>query len=104
MDTTVKALQNLYAALGGTATDVENISTIPDMINAIATHIGEGGAAELPAVNAADNGKVLTVVSGKWAKAAVPTELPAVTTDDNGKVLKVASGAWAVGTDNTSTT
>ena len=36
MDTTVKALQNLYVALGGTLEDVANIVTIPDMINAIA--------------------------------------------------------------------
>lgn len=72
MDTTVKALQTLYVALGGTAADVENLTTIPDMINAIATHIGEGGAAELPAVKAADNGKVLTVVSGAWAAANLP--------------------------------
>lgn len=72
MDTTVKALQNLYTALGGTAADVENISTIPDMVNAIATHVASGGAAELPAVKAADNGKVLTVVSGAWAAANLP--------------------------------
>lgn len=73
MDTTVNALKNLYTALGGTAADVENITTIPDMVNAIASHIGEGGAAELPAVKAADNGKVLTVVSGAWAAANLPT-------------------------------
>lgn len=37
MDTTVKALKNLYVALGGSAEDVTNITLIPDMINAIAT-------------------------------------------------------------------
>lgn len=73
MDTTVDALKALYTALGGTAADVANITLIPDMINAIAAHIQTGGAAELPAV----------------------------TTADNGKVLKVANGAWAVGTDET---
>lgn len=36
MDTTVEALQNLYVALGGEIADVENLVTIPDMINAIA--------------------------------------------------------------------
>ena len=36
MDTTVKALQNLYVALGGTAADVANLVTIPDMIDALA--------------------------------------------------------------------
>ncbi len=36
MNTTIEALQNLYTALGGTASEVAEISTIPDMINAIA--------------------------------------------------------------------
>ena len=101
MDTTVDALKALYAALGGTAADVANITLIPDMINAIATFVAAGGAAKLPSVTSADNGKLLTVVSGKWAKAAAPTELPAVSATDNGKILKVVDGAWAVGTDAT---
>lgn len=67
MNTTVEALKGLYAALGGTAADVADITLIPDMIDAIAEHIGTGGAAELPAVTAADNGKVLTVADGAWA-------------------------------------
>ena len=100
MDTTIKALQNLYVAMGGTLTDVQNIVIIPDMINTIAALVTSGKTAELPAVKATDNGSVLTVVSGKWAKAAVPTELPAVSATDNGSVLKVVDGAWAVGTDN----
>lgn len=73
MDNTIVALQALYAALGGDASDVAEITTIPEMINAIAEHIASGGAAELPAVKTADNGKVLTVVSGKWKAAALPT-------------------------------
>lgn len=100
MDTTVKALQNLYVAMGGTLSNVQNIVLIPDMINAIATLVTSGATSELPAVKNTDNGSVLTVVSGKWAKAAVPTELPAVSATENGKVLKVIDGAWAVGTDN----
>ncbi len=67
MDNTITALQTLYASLGGTAADVAELNTIPEMINAIAAYIAAGGAAELPAVAAKDNGKVLTVVSGKWA-------------------------------------
>lgn len=46
MDTTVKALQNLYTALGGDAADVENLSTIPDMVNAIATQVAANAAAK----------------------------------------------------------
>ena len=72
MDNTIIALRNLYAALGGDPADVAEITIIPDMINALAAHISSGGAAELPAVTTTDNGKVLTVVSGKWAAAALP--------------------------------
>ncbi|MBR6503053.1 MAG: hypothetical protein IKT42_06380 [Clostridia bacterium] len=39
-NTTVGALQALYVALGGTLSDVSNLVTIPDMINAIAGYIG----------------------------------------------------------------
>lgn len=74
MDTTVEALKNLYAALGGIAADVADITLIPDMINALASYIQQGGAAELPAVTTTDNGKVLTVVSGAWAAADLPEE------------------------------
>ena len=36
MDKIVDALKNLYAAMGGSAEDVANVTLIPDMINAIA--------------------------------------------------------------------
>lgn len=99
MDTTIDALKNLYVALGGDVDDVENITIIPDMINAIAEIAGS--TLELPKVKTADNGSVLTVVSGKWAKAAIPSQLPAVDVSDAGAVLKVnAEGAWDKGTDN----
>lgn len=70
----VQALKNLYAALGGETSAVANLTTNADMINAIASLISASGGASLPAVTAADNGKVLTVVSGEWAAAALPTE------------------------------
>lgn len=56
---------------------------------------GGGGSSELPAVTSDDNGDVLTVVSGAWAKADPPSSLPAVTVSDNGDVLTVVEGAWA---------
>lgn len=48
MDNTLDALRNLYAALGGESGDVENLQTIPDIINAVAEQItankeSEGG-------------------------------------------------------------
>ena len=99
MDTTVEALKNLYVALGGDADDVANITLIPDMINALAAIAGS--TLELPKVKSTDNGSVLTVVSGKWAKAAIPSQLPEVDVADAGAVLKVnAEGAWDKGTDN----
>ncbi len=53
------------------------------------------GVAELPAVDADDNGKVLKVAEGAWAVGAESTELPTVTAADVGKVLTVdASGKW----------
>lgn len=70
MDTTIKALQNLYVAMGGTLATVQNIVLIPDMINAIATLVTSGATKELPAVTATDNGSVLKVVDGEWAVGA----------------------------------
>ena len=71
MDTTVEALKALYVALGGSAADVADITIIPDMINAMGplaeALVAAAGEKELPAVKTADNDKVLTVVSGKWA-------------------------------------
>ncbi len=72
MNQTVDALKALYAALGGNSADVANITLIPDMVNAIAALVQSGGTAELPSVKSTDNGKVLTVVSGKWAAANLP--------------------------------
>lgn len=76
MDSTITALQNLYVALGGDLSAVAEINIIPDMINAIATQaatvVTAANAKELPSVSASDNDKVLTVVDGKWAAAALP--------------------------------
>lgn len=74
MDTNVLALKNLYVAFGGNLATVVGINTNAGMINALAALVSGGGATNpLPAVTAADNGKVLTVVSGKW-EAAAPSE------------------------------
>lgn len=72
MENITEALKNLYAAFGGDTDDIEKAKNIADAVNMLASHISEGGAAELPAVTSADNGKVLTVVSGKWEKANLP--------------------------------
>lgn len=59
----------------------------------------------LPAVFKADNGKVLTVVNGKWVAADPQTSstgpgtvdvLPEVTANDDGKFLRVVNGSYAL--------
>ena len=70
----LEALKGLYVALGGDADDVKDITLIADMITAIATVAATATAPELPEVKAADNGKVLKVVDGKWAVGTDATE------------------------------
>ncbi len=73
VDTNITALKNLYVALGGSADDVAELNTIPELINKISIVAG-AGASELPAVKKADAGKVLMVNSnGKWAVGEIPT-------------------------------
>ena len=51
----------------------------------------------LPVITIFDNGKVVTVVDGKYALAesAAGGGLPSVTADDNNKFLRVVNGVWA---------
>lgn len=93
MKTTVEALQDYYVEAGGQLADVADITTIPDMIDAI-TALG-GGGSSLPAVTSDDNGDILGVVEGAWAKMDAPSALPNVTAEDNGDILGVVEGEWA---------
>lgn len=57
----------------------------------------EAGDAALPSVTTSDNGDVLTVVSGKWAKAAAPASgIPAPASPTDGDVLTYdgTTSAW----------
>lgn len=54
--TTVDALKNLYAALGGDASDVADLNVIPDVINAIA---GLGAIAGAGAISVDSNGRTI---------------------------------------------
>lgn len=60
----IDALKAVYVALGGSASDVANLSTNAEVIEKIAEVAGS--TVKLPAVSGSDNGKVLTVSSGKW--------------------------------------
>lgn len=96
MRLTVDALKGLYSVLGGNSANVADETLIPEMIKRIAALISSGGATVLlPHVSSADNGKVLTVVNGKWTAVAPTAELPTVTSSNNGEVLTVVEGAWA---------
>ena len=114
MNTTIQALQGLYVKMGGSLTDtysaiadgaqVGNYTTIPDMIEACTQLAGSGGGggSSLPSVTSADNGDVLTVVEGAWAKADPPTaETLVVTFTASGgvysadKTLSEINTAWA---------
>ena len=88
----VNSLKKLYTSLGGNADTVKDVQTAPDMVDALADIAAS--TIELPAVDAEDNGKVLKVANGKWAKGT-DNSLPEVTTEDAGDVLTVnAEGAW----------
>lgn len=90
--TTVTELKALYVKLGGNAADVANIQTDAEMIEKIKE---VAIPAELPSVTSEDNGDVLGVVEGEWAKMDAPSALPSVTAEDNGDILGVVEGAWA---------
>lgn len=62
----VEALKALYVALGGAAEDVENLNLNSEVIAALADVAATVAASILPEVTDADDGKVLTVVDGKW--------------------------------------
>lgn len=72
MGRNVIALKALYVALGGEADDVANISTIDEMIDAIATLVPTALAGVLPDASKATAGQVLTVVDGEWKAANLP--------------------------------
>lgn len=65
--TILDALKGLYAKLGGKKSP-DNIQTIGEALEDI-TGVAVNGSDALPAVTATDNGDVLTVVEGAWAKA-----------------------------------
>lgn len=75
--TNLEQLKAIYVALGGSADDVadltNNAAVLAQIALQAATVAAAASAVELPAVKAADNGKVLTVVNGKWAAADLPS-------------------------------
>ena len=78
-----------------TSNEKQTLELYDRMADALESISGNYAGATLPEVTNDDNGDVLAVVSGAWAKSAAPSSLPAVTADDNGDVLTVVEGAWA---------
>lgn len=71
------------------------MQSVRESLETIAGKLDSASASALPAVTAADNGKLMGVSEGAWAAIAAPTELPAVTSADEGKVLTVdKDGNW----------
>ena len=74
MDKSIQeALKWIYASLGGDISDLAAVDDITAILNAIAkldTVQKIKSATELPVVTGDDDGDVLTVVEGAWAKAA----------------------------------
>ena len=90
--TTVDELKTLYVKLGGNINDVANAQTDAELIDKIEDIVG---SKELPEVTSEDNGDILAVVNGAWAKSTPESDLPEVTSEDNGDFLRVVNGAWA---------
>ena len=63
----LEALKKLYVAMGGAEEDVENLTINAEVIAALSDLAEAIVASILPEVTDADDGKVLTVVDGKWA-------------------------------------
>ena len=89
LDTLQNALRDLFVALGCNIDNVRDEQDVNDLIRALGTlQLGGGGGSELPEVTAEDNGDVLTVVSGEWAKAAPSGGGVLIVTDTDGMLDK----------------
>lgn len=64
------ALSKLYLKLGGNPQDIRENKSITDYIDDLGDVLQS--LAELPGVSSSDNGKVLKVINGTWAKGDVP--------------------------------
>lgn len=69
----LEKLKKFYVTNGGDAADVAGIKSLGDMIDALCNIEFDS---ELPTVTGTDNGKILAVVEGAWAKSSLPDFTP----------------------------
>lgn len=96
MATINEALKKLFLGLGGDAKDLSDNSTVSDYINDLESAIKAyaGGASE-DIIDDSEASETKTYSSSKINSLIPADELPAVTAEDNGKILAVVNGAWA---------
>lgn len=87
-------LYKFLRKIAGDDISITPASILEDCLDDIADTMADNA---LPSVSSVDNGKILKVTEGAWAKGDAPTELPEVTGSDNGLALVVKNGAWDKG-------
>lgn len=97
MKTTVEALKDYYEEIGGTAADVANITTIPDMIEAITNFVESGGGVIAQAVAAIANAGAKNLFN----ITKETTTQYGVTFTNNGDGTVTSSGTLDEGKDDT---
>lgn len=86
-----QALKDLFLGLGGNPTALEDNSGVGDYIEDLESAI-KGAGVSIDDTQASET----TVYSSSKVESLIPTdELPTVTSEDNGNVLTVVEGAWA---------
>lgn len=66
-----EALKDVFLSLGGNPTALSDNSTVSDYIKDLGDAIKAEVEAELPEVEAANNGQVLAVVDGAWTLCTI---------------------------------
>ncbi len=92
-----EALKDLYLAHGGDAAALADNTSLSDFIADISTVLGSNATGEItPALESGTKIADYTLNGVEGSLYAPGAELPAVTAADNGKILAVVDGAFAL--------